>query len=175
MTIFLGVVFLAFFCLESGAAHLKKQSTGSSTSTPTVDQAAIDQAAKIFQATNGILPQGFTLYGNQALTSATGDWTLTLQQSDANLVLRNVATGSVTWKSGILDNSGSPSMTLQGDGNLVISNAAGNPIWSSKSVAPAGEEVSGWVLWVQDDGNVVIYDGEGRPRWAVTGLAKISH
>jgi hypothetical protein len=53
---------------------------------------------------------------------------------------------------------------MQGDGNLVMYNAADRPVWASNT---AGHYDA--FLVVQNDGNVVIYDG-GRPIWA-TGTA----
>jgi len=49
---------------------------------------------------------------------------------------------------------------MQGDGNLVIYEAGGNPSWASNTAGHPGSQ-----LVVQDDGNVVIYDPAGNALW----------
>ncbi|MEU9462020.1 hypothetical protein [Streptomyces sp. NPDC048312] len=49
---------------------------------------------------------------------------------------------------------------MQEDGNLVVYNRAGDPLWA------AGTWHKGRYLSVQDDGNVVVYDSANRPVWA---------
>jgi hypothetical protein len=49
---------------------------------------------------------------------------------------------------------------MQGDGNLVVYNRSGNPVWDS------GTFSAGSFLVVQNDGNVVIYSASGEPQWS---------
>ena len=50
---------------------------------------------------------------------------------------------------------------MQRDGNLVVYNAQGRPVWASGTDGNPGS----W-LWVQNDGNLVIYRPDGAPIWA---------
>jgi hypothetical protein len=50
---------------------------------------------------------------------------------------------------------------MQMDGNLVVYDAGGTPIWASGTNGYSGA----WLI-VQDDGNVVIYSASGAPLWA---------
>ena len=51
-------------------------------------------------------------------------------------------------------------VAMQGDGNLVVYNAAGVPLWSSGTAGNPGA----W-LAVQGDSNLVVYDYYGYPLW----------
>ncbi len=51
---------------------------------------------------------------------------------------------------------------MQEDGNFVMYNASGVPIWASG----VSFNHPGAFLALQTDGNVVIYDVDGRPLWA---------
>jgi hypothetical protein len=50
---------------------------------------------------------------------------------------------------------------MQGDGNLVIYDVRGTPLWASNTNGHAGAYVI-----AQSDGNLVIYDSANRPLWA---------
>ena len=54
---------------------------------------------------------------------------------------------------------------LQDDGNFVIYDAAGTPVWASGD----SYQHPGAYLVVQNDGNVVIYDPNGSALWATPG------
>jgi hypothetical protein len=82
-------------------------------------------------------------------------------QADSNLVL--YAPSGPIWTTSTVGR-GANHLRMQGDGNLVMYNAANRPVWISNT---AGHYNA--FLVVQNDGNVVIYDG-GRPIWA-TGTA----
>lgn len=56
--------------------------------------------------------------------------------------------------------SGSFRLIMQGDGNLVVYNAAGRAIWATMTFVP------GSYLAAQRDGNLVLYDPYGSPVWA---------
>lgn len=106
-----------------------------------------------------------------------------VMQNDANLVLYT-ATGAATWASGTVRNlhqlkdrigindrlptsetiqsaNGRFTLQMQGDGNLVLSETGGKPIWATGTVGSSG---AGLVL--QDDGNAVIYNSQNQPVWA---------
>jgi hypothetical protein len=53
------------------------------------------------------------------------------------------------------------SLAMQNDGNLVIYNYQGNPVWGSGTQGHAGD-----FLAVQPDGNVVIYSSSGNALWS---------
>jgi hypothetical protein len=52
-------------------------------------------------------------------------------------------------------------LIMQGDGNLVLYNMMGAPIWSTGTVGYPGSYFA-----IQNDGNLVVYDATGQPRWA---------
>ncbi len=54
--------------------------------------------------------------------------------------------------------NGTIRMVLQGDGNLVVYNASGRPVWSSGTRG-------GNRLIMQGDGNLVMYSADGKPVW----------
>jgi hypothetical protein len=56
--------------------------------------------------------------------------------------------------------------TMQDDGNLVVYNVQGQPLWASST---EGVSTGPFQLRMQDDGNLVIYDGAGQPTWASQG------
>jgi hypothetical protein len=84
-------------------------------------------------------------------------------QADCNLVLYNVANaqvGGVLWHSGTFGAGTGCYVDFQGDGNLVVYDGGGQPLWASGTSGTSGAE-----LWLQSDGNLVIYNGVGLPLW----------
>ncbi|MCW8878883.1 MAG: hypothetical protein OQK51_17670 [Kangiellaceae bacterium] len=85
-----------------------------------------------------------------------------IMQHDGNLVLyrfNNGQIGEPLWATGT--NWGSQHRAIfQGDGNLVVYNQHGNPLWASHTHG------SGNRLIQQSDGNLVIYNSYGQPVWA---------
>lgn len=57
--------------------------------------------------------------------------------------------------------NGKTIFAFQTDGNLVVYNSAGTPLWSSRTYGKGGNEAD-----VQDDGNFVIYQDSVIPLWA---------
>lgn len=98
--------------------------------------------------------------GSEYLQSSDGRYRFVMQ-ADSNLVL--YAPSGPIWTTSTVGR-GANHLRMQGDGNLVMYNAADRPVWASNT---AGHYDA--FLVVQNDGNVVIYDG-GRPIWA-TGTA----
>ena len=115
-------------------------------------------------------------------TNGKGASTL-IMQGDGNLVLYN-GSGNPIWASGtnvnigntptsltlntsisqgalIISPDGQHRLGLQGDGNLVLYNGSGNPIWASGTSGKGGS-----TLLMQNDGNLVLYNGSGNPIWA---------
>jgi hypothetical protein len=56
--------------------------------------------------------------------------------------------------------NGQYSAAMQSDGNFVVYNASGHPLWSSKTSSP------GAVMVMQSDGNMVLYNTLNRPIWS---------
>ena len=85
-----------------------------------------------------------------------------IMQHDGNLVLyrfNNGQVGEPLWATGT--NWGSQHRAVfQGDGNLVVYNQYGNPLWASHTHG------SGNRLIQQSDGNLVIYNSHGQAVWA---------
>jgi hypothetical protein len=52
-------------------------------------------------------------------------------------------------------------LVFQSDGNLVLYNAAGQPLWASGTHGKGGN-----LLSLQLDGNLVLYNAAGQPLWA---------
>ena len=53
-------------------------------------------------------------------------------------------------------------MSFQTDGNFVVYNGDGAPVWSSGTFAASGD----YYLLAQDDGNLVIYQNGSEGVWA---------
>jgi hypothetical protein len=70
--------------------------------------------------------------------------------------------GSVLYPDqGIRSADGRFALIYQGDGNLVLYDVGGRPIWASHT-----DGTSAGVAAMQTDGNFVVYDAQGVPRWA---------
>ena len=93
---------------------------------------------------------------NESRLSVDGRITL-IYQSDGNLVLKNG--GTVLWASNTSGTSAGQAV-MQGDGNLVVRDASGQPRWDSHTSGNNGA-----FLVVQSDGNLVIYRS-GTALWA---------
>ncbi|KAJ3499586.1 hypothetical protein NLG97_g201 [Lecanicillium saksenae] len=98
-----------------------------------------------------ILTTGQALSVDQSLTSPNGRFALTLQ-ADGNLVLH---TGSTAlWTSQTAGRYAVQDVIMQGDGNFVMYDNSGHPIWSSGS---ATQDAISPYIQIQDDGNLVVY------------------
>jgi LysM repeat protein len=106
------------------------------------------------------LQAGASLTTGQSLTSANGDYTLTLQ-GDGNLVLSEG--GKAVWATGT-NGKGAARLKVQEDGNAVLYTQDNAPVWASQTAGKGGDK-----LVVQDDRNVVLYAG-GTSVWS-TGTA----
>lgn len=113
------------------------------------DDIAEDKSALSLGTT---LLSGTTMFADDTLTSANGAYTA-IMQLDGNFVIYDNRTGKPTWATG--SNGPNRSITLQGDGNLVIY-ASGAPVWASGSA----EQPSGsFFLKLEDSGSLVLYKG----------------
>jgi hypothetical protein len=72
----------------------------------------------------------------------------------------NLTARSALWAAGTYGNPGA-TISMQKDGNLVISNSAGTPIWASHTDGNPGAYKK-----MQSDGNLVIYSSSGNAIWA---------
>ena len=75
------------------------------------------------------------------------------------LVLYDDALQTPVWWSGTNGRSAGL-VGMQGDGNLVIYDAAVTPLWMTGTAANASAR-----LVLQSDGNLVVYAADGRPVW----------
>jgi len=101
----------------------------------------------------------FLLTPGQRVRTQRLDLALTV---DGNLVVSSVDNGfvgGVLWRSGTTG-SGSHA-DFQADGNFVVYNGAGQPLWNSGTSGTANA-----TLRLQSDSNVVIYNGAGQPLWS---------
>jgi hypothetical protein len=64
-------------------------------------------------------------------------------------------------------NSAASRALMQGDGNLVLYNSSGTALWSSKTGGNSGAKLD-----VQNDGNVVIYSASGTALWSTDTTGK---
>jgi hypothetical protein len=123
-------------------------------------------------ATNTVQPviptspvaSGDTMHPSDVLTpetwisSANGAYYL-VYQSDGNLVLYSNRFGKALWASNTAGQPGE-SCVMQPDGNLVIYDGDGHPLWASNTNTPGSR------LVMQDDANAVIYRPNTTPVWA---------
>ena len=103
------------------------------------------------------LLSGQGLLPGQSLTSPSGAFQLLLQ-TDGNLVESSGGNGALAdvWTSRTGGNVNIFDAVMQQDGNFVLYNTDGDPLFATGTEGNIGA-----TLFVQDDGNVVIYTTEG--------------
>ena len=108
-----------------------------------------------------ILSAGQGLNPGQSVASPNGRFMLSYQ-TDANLVLYD--NGSPVWAINCwpqCSDIGAPGVAvMQGDGNFVVYNSGGGPVWWSGTDGNPGA-----YLAIQDDGNLVVYSSGGTVLW----------
>jgi hypothetical protein len=115
------------------------------------------------------LTGGWTLGPEGSVSSPSGRFVLKYQ-SDGNLVLYD--NGSAAWaincwpdcnSSGFQGNPFQPAgyATMQTDGNFVVYNSYGNPVWHTWTFGNPGA-----YLAVKDDGGLVVYSNGGTELWS---------
>ncbi|KAJ9655940.1 hypothetical protein H2198_005288 [Neophaeococcomyces mojaviensis] len=109
------------------------------------------------------------MYPGNSYTSQNGQYTLIFQE-DSNFVLykRNGDNQDPIWASNTWAGDSSAtnkSVILQTDGNFVMYDGEGQPLWASNTGGYEG--VNRPYIMVQDDGNVCMYDEalEGQCLW----------
>ncbi|MDI1435954.1 matrixin family metalloprotease [Polyangium sorediatum] len=107
----------------------------------------------------GSLNAGQGLSAEQSVWSCDGRFQLKYQ-SDGNLVL--YMGSSPLWATGT-NGAGGDRVLMQEDGNLVIYNASGHPVWATNTPGTSNRYAN---LAVQNDGNVVLYRTGGGVAWA---------
>lgn len=101
------------------------------------------------------------LAGGSELRSPNGRYTLAYQH-DGNLVLyKNYPFHDRKWLWDSARFSAAGRCVMQGDGNLVVYDAAGGYVWDTSTNGQPGA-----YLEVQDDGNVVVYRSDRHALWA---------
>lgn len=106
---------------------------------------------------------------HQSLTSPSGSHTL-VHQDDGNLVLygnegRHAAWATHTWWAG----DGWAELTA--DGDLVVRNVCGTPVWSSGTAGSDAQQLA-----VDDEGRIALLDADGSAVWEVrTSTSHTSH
>lgn len=97
---------------------------------------------------------GERLTAGRALYSADGRFRFEVGE-DANLIVHWIGHKHI-WKSDTAKTSGEYYLVLQEDGNLVLCNAEGEPVWATDTVGSGAE-----TLVMQSDGNLVLYSEKG--------------
>ena len=92
-----------------------------------------------------------------ALVSENGTYRFAFQKVDGNLVL--FKDSGDLWNAGV-PGRGGVKLIMQPDGNLVLYDANGSPIWYTATDVHPGA----WFT-MQDDGNAVVYDVSKAPLW----------
>ena len=121
----------------------------------------------LWTASSNLPAEGTFLAGQLLLDE--GQWVQTqtrrlTMQDDCNLVLHsfeNAAIGGTTWQSNTTGAGVDCYADLQPDGNFVVYDGGGTPLWNSGTSGTSGAE-----LRIQQDGNMVLYNGVGQPLWS---------
>ncbi|MFQ6554305.1 hypothetical protein AAD018_018335, partial [Aestuariibius insulae] len=105
-----------------------------------------------------------SLTTNEFLESESGQYR-TVMQSDGNLVVYDMQASeyfgdpvSVIWETGTHDADAGSRLVMQSNGDLVLSDPAGEMAWSSDTSSPMAQIDRAFMLVMQDDGNLVVYD-----------------
>ncbi|MGW4650806.1 LysM peptidoglycan-binding domain-containing protein [Kitasatospora sp. NPDC004289] len=107
---------------------------------------------------SSVLKPGEVLAVDQELLSGNGRFRFTLQQ-DGNLVLADLTTSAVLWASAT-DGSGAAEARMQGDGNFVLYDGAGQVRWAAGTDGHDSAYVS-----LAEDGNLVVTSQAGGTLW----------
>jgi hypothetical protein len=110
----------------------------------------------------GILNPGQSLNPGQTLASPNGRYVLKYQ-TDANLVLYD--NGAPVWAincwPGCMNIGAAGVATMQTDGNFVVYNSGGSPVWHTYTNGNPGAHLA-----VQDDSNLIVYSSAGSALWS---------
>lgn len=111
-------------------------------------------------AGESLLYSGQALYPGQSIVSPNKGYKL-LMQGDGNLVLYEGSSSNWTWQSHTYAENASYAV-IQTDGNFVIYNTTGHPLWSTGTNGNPGARLD-----IQDDGNLVVYNSAWQHLWAI--------
>jgi hypothetical protein len=113
-------------------------------------------------STGGILNSNNSTTGNTMLTSQNGQYVMILLK-DGNLVIFDKTTWKTVWSTstGSSTRTGILKLAMQNDGNLVIYDSAGAPVWASNT-AGKGNNLS---LKLNNDGTAMIVDANNALVW----------
>jgi hypothetical protein len=114
----------------------------------------------------GELPVNTFTIANQVISSCNGTYTLAVQSSDGNVVLKRA--GVPFWSTGTIDTTANRGtrLIMQDDGNLVLYDNNGVSRWGSSG--HGGTIGTSGHLSVQDDGNLVIRsNATGAVLWTI--------
>ena len=115
------------------------------------------------QSSNTLTPGETRISGSeQPIFSPSGEYAF-FQQADGNLVLYR--SGVAVWNTNT-HGQNVQQVIMQGDGNLVQYDAAGNALWNSNTAGNPGA-----YLAVEDTGKVMIYAATGEPLWQSANAA----
>ncbi|KAF8593352.1 alpha-D-mannose-specific plant lectin, partial [Ceratobasidium sp. AG-I] len=130
---------------------------------PTKFRSGVSYKAQIFECKkvlNNVLYNFGILPGGESMGSPDGKHTATLS-ADGNFSI-----GS-RWQSGSGGKGRAPSyLSMQEDANLVIYDAAREPVWASGS-QPGRFSRGPYRLELQNDGNLVVYDSSSSALWSI--------
>ncbi|MFT5694607.1 MAG: hypothetical protein ACI9QQ_000582 [Myxococcota bacterium] len=143
----------------TSGAELRLQSDG--------NLAVYNGAGEPLWNANSNPPIESTFFAGQFLLSA-GQFVYTENRrlemrADCNVALHsydNAAMGALLWHTDTANAGTGCYVDFQADGNFVVYNGAGQPLWASGTSGTSGGE-----LRLQEDGNLVIYNGVGQPLW----------
>ncbi|MET9398680.1 RHS repeat-associated core domain-containing protein [Kitasatospora sp. NPDC002965] len=107
------------------------------------------------------LKAGAVLKSGDSVSSNSGRLTM---QSDGNLVLTSLRSGTAVWSTGTQGHPGAWA-TMQDDGNFVVYDPQRVPLWSSNTWVGNG---SGYFALVQDDGNFAVYTPGWQAKWSAS-------
>ena len=141
-----------------GADETDSTDPAGGATTATFSDALGQTTSTVVKDTTGVvkLTPGKVIPSGTSLSS--GSVRLTMQ-SDGNLVLSGIASGTSLWSSGTSGHPGAWA-TFQSDGNFVVYDTSRNVLWSSKTNG------TGTVLQIQNDANLAVYNAAGTSVWS---------
>ncbi|MDK9495484.1 RICIN domain-containing protein [Streptomyces katrae] len=145
---------------SNGGIHGNATPVGPSIFGPMRGQLQFTSRSSPHMGGNSMLSSGQTLSKGQQLVSSNGH-TLAMQD-DGNLVeYADAARTRVLHASNTVGRG--DHLTMQWDGNLVLSTANNTPLWSTGT----NNNQNAWVQ-IQDDGNLVLHRSDNSVLWAIT-------
>ncbi len=110
-------------------------------------------------AGDATLASGDRLSPGTSIITASGQYRLTMRQSDGDLVL-STAAGRSVWSAGTAGHRGAYAV-MRNDGDFVIYSSAGAALWRRGTTGYLGAELA-----LQADANLLIYSEQGKALWS---------